>query len=83
MIELGSSEFDIHGYVQNVRERKNSDYAVYFEEYEEKYDINGYKKARKSKKEEDGAKRKEGEGRKKKKKEDKTKQERLKSNAKV
>ena len=83
MIELGSSEFDIHGYVQNVRERKNSDYAVYFEEYEEKYDSNGYKKARKSKKEEDGAKRKEGEGRKKKKKEDKTKQERLKSNAKV
>lgn len=58
MIELGYSEFDTHGYVKSVRERKNSDYAVYFEEYEEKYDINGYKKmkARKTKKEEESAK---------------------------
>ncbi len=60
MIELGYSEFDIHGYVKSVRERKNSDYAVYFEEYEEKYDINGYKKAKKLKKEDEGAKGKKG-----------------------
>ena len=58
MIELGYSEFDIHGYVKSVRERKNSDYVMYFEEYEEKYDINGYKKVKKAKKEEEAAKTK-------------------------
>ncbi len=68
MIELGYSEFDIHGYVKTVRERKNSDYAVYFEEYEEKYDINGYKKAKKAKKEEEGVKGKKGKEESKKKK---------------
>lgn len=58
MIELGYSEFDTHGYVKSVRERKNSDYAIWFEEYEEKYDINGYKKvkAKKVKKEEESVK---------------------------
>ena len=60
MIELGYSEFDIHGYVKSVRERKNSDYALYFEEYEEKYDINGYKKIKKSKKEDEVIKGKKG-----------------------
>ena len=68
MIELGYSEFDIHGYVKTVRERKNSAYAVYFEEYEEKYDINGYKKAKKAKKEEEGVKGKKGKEESKKKK---------------
>ncbi len=56
LIEVGYSEFDTHGYIKAVRERKNTDYAIYFDEYEEKYDINGYKKIKKLKKEEEAPK---------------------------
>lgn len=52
LIEMGYSEFDSHGYVKSIRERNDSDYAMFFEQYEEKYNINGYKKAKKGKKEE-------------------------------
>ena len=47
MIELEESEFKTHGYMQKLRERKNEEYISYFVEYEEKYDINGYKKYKK------------------------------------
>lgn len=59
IIELGGfAEFDTHGYIKSIRERKNADYVAYFEEYEEKYDINGYKKVKlkKAKAEEPDAK---------------------------
>ncbi len=52
LIEMGHSEFDAHGYVKRIRERNDSDYAMFFEQYEEKYNINGYKKIKKVKKEE-------------------------------
>lgn len=58
MIELAYSEFDTHDYLKKVRERNNTSFEEYFEEYEEKYDINGYKKIKKSKKEDDAAKSK-------------------------
>ncbi len=56
MMELGAADYDTHGYVKSMRERKDSDYTACFEEYEEKYDINGYKKQKKTKKEEEAAK---------------------------
>lgn len=56
MIELADSDFDTHSYIKAMRERKNADYIAYFEAYEEKYDINGYKKLKKAKKEEDTGK---------------------------
>ncbi len=68
MIELDASDFDTHGYVRRIRERKNSDYVAYFEEYEEKYDINGYKKLKKAKKEEETPKNKKNKSYSKKKK---------------
>ncbi len=49
LIEMGHSEFDVHGYVKSVRERNDSGYAVCFEQYEEKYSINGHKKVKKEK----------------------------------
>ena len=70
MIELGGfAEFDTHEYIKSMKERKNADYIAYFEEYEEKYDINGYKKVKikKAKKEDEpkGKKNKQDEGKKK------------------
>ena len=35
---------DTHQYLKSVRERKNETYQMYFDEYERKYDINGYNK---------------------------------------
>lgn len=49
LIEMGHSEFDVHGYVKSVRERNDSGYAVFFEQYEEKYSISGHKKVKKEK----------------------------------
>lgn len=51
MIELADSDFDTHSYIKTIRERQNQEYTAYFGQYEEKYDINGYKKQKKTKKE--------------------------------
>lgn len=51
MIELADLEFDTHNYIKTIRERQNQEYTAYFEQYEQKYDINGYKKQKKIKKE--------------------------------
>ncbi len=51
MIELADLDFDTHSYIKTMRERQNDEYTAYFEQYEEKYDINGYKKQKKTKKE--------------------------------
>lgn len=47
MIELEEKSFDTHEYLKSVRERKNDAYAAWFEEYEKRYDINGYRKSKK------------------------------------
>lgn len=44
MIELEAADFDTHEYLKSVRELKNATYMAYFDEYERKYDINGYRK---------------------------------------
>mgnify|MGYP000379455358 FL=1 len=44
MIELEAADFDTHEYLKSVRELKNDTYMAYFDEYERKYDINGYRK---------------------------------------
>ncbi len=44
MIELEAADFDTHEYLKSVRELKNDTYMTYFDEYEKKYDINGYRK---------------------------------------
>lgn len=44
MIEIEAADFDTHQYLKSVRERKNETYQIYFDEYERKYDINGYNK---------------------------------------
>lgn len=49
MIELEAKNFDTHKYLKSVRELKNEDYTAYFEEYEIRYDINGYRKRKKGK----------------------------------
>lgn len=49
MIELEAKNFDTHEYLKSVREMKNEDYMAWFEEYEAKYDINGYRKIKKGK----------------------------------
>lgn len=49
MIELETKNFDTHKYLKSVRELKNEDYTAYFEEYEIRYDINGYRKSKKGK----------------------------------
>ncbi len=51
LIEMSHSEFDAHGYVKSIRERNDSEYAACFEQYEEKYNINGHKRIKKVKKE--------------------------------
>lgn len=51
MIELEARNFDTHEYIKRLREMKNTDYKKYFDEYEAKYDINGYRKNKKAKKE--------------------------------
>ena len=42
ILELDSSNFDIHEYTKSVRKLKDETYLTAFEEYEKKYDINGY-----------------------------------------
>ena len=49
LLEQEQADFDTHEYLKRVREMKNEDYNACFEEYEAKYDINGYKKNRKNK----------------------------------
>lgn len=43
MIELEASEFDTHQYLRSVRELKNDEYIVIFDDYAQKYDINNFK----------------------------------------
>lgn len=50
MIELESDDFDTHEYLNSLRELHSGDYAMLLEAYEQKYDINGYKKAKKKNK---------------------------------
>ena len=42
MIELESSDFDMHEYQKSVRKKHNAQYRTLFEGYEKKYDINHY-----------------------------------------
>lgn len=49
MIEIEAADFDTHQYLKSVRERKNEMYQMYFDEYERKYDINGYHKKKEGK----------------------------------
>ena len=42
ILELDSSNFDMHEYTKSVRKLKDDRYLSAFEKYEEKYDINGY-----------------------------------------
>ena len=42
ILELDSSNFDIHEYTKSVRKLKDETYLTAFEEYEKKYDINAY-----------------------------------------
>lgn len=49
MLELESEALDSHEYLKNVREMKNEEYMTCFEEYEARYNINAYKKNKKSK----------------------------------
>ena len=43
ILELVSSNFDMHEYTKSVRKLKDDRYLSAFEKYEEKYDINGYR----------------------------------------
>ncbi len=47
MIELEAEEFDKHEYLRSVKGLKNANYSEQFEFYENKYDINSYKKVKK------------------------------------
>lgn len=61
MIELEASDFDTHQYLKSVRELRNGKYNLLLEEYEQRYNINGYKKIKKKEKEKDKDKEKEKE----------------------
>ena len=50
MIELEAADFDTHEYLKSVKEMKNEEYIRCLEEYEEKYDINAYRKPKKKEK---------------------------------
>lgn len=47
MIETESSDFDTHKYLKSIRELNNEEYTKLYEEYEQRFDINGYKRAKK------------------------------------
>ncbi len=47
MIELEAEEFDTHEYLRSVKGLKNANYSEQFDFYENKYDINSYKKVKK------------------------------------
>ncbi len=46
MIETESSDFDTHKYLKSIRELNNEEYTELYEEYEQRFDINGYKKVK-------------------------------------
>ncbi len=50
MIELEGDSFDTHEYLDSVRELHTGNYQLLLETYEQKYDISGFKKAKKNKK---------------------------------
>ena len=47
MIELEAADFDTHEYLKSVRELRDDSYTACMEAYEQKYNINNYKKAKK------------------------------------
>ncbi|MBR1391554.1 MAG: Na/Pi cotransporter family protein [Lachnospiraceae bacterium] len=47
LIELEAADFDTHEYLKSIRELKNAAYTASLEAYEQKYDINGFKKGKK------------------------------------
>ncbi len=49
LLEMESEEFDTHEYQKRIRENNNGLYTSSYEEYENKYDINKYKKRKKAK----------------------------------
>ena len=92
ILELDSSNFDIHEYTKSVRKLKDETYLTAFEEYEKKYDINGYQpeaeadkkfsaKAKDSEKDKDNEKSS-GKKKDKDKKKDKKKSQKSKKNSK-
>ena len=42
ILELDSSNFDMHEYTKSVRKLKDNNYVSTFDYYEQKYNINGY-----------------------------------------
>jgi phosphate:Na+ symporter len=59
MIELEAAGFDTHQYLKSVRELHGEEYTGMLEAYEQKYDINGYKKLKKKDKDKEKEKDKE------------------------
>jgi phosphate:Na+ symporter len=49
ILESEADDFDTHEYQKGIREMNNEMYTELFEAYEQKYDINGYKKSKKNK----------------------------------
>ncbi|MCD8037922.1 MAG: Na/Pi cotransporter family protein [Lachnospiraceae bacterium] len=49
LLEIEAEDFDTHEYQKSIRENNNGLYTSLYEEYENKYDINRYKKRRKNK----------------------------------
>lgn len=49
LLEIEAEDFDTHEYQKSIREMNNGLYTSLYEEYEEKYDINKFKKWRKNK----------------------------------
>jgi phosphate:Na+ symporter len=58
MIELEAAGFDTHQYLKSVRELHGEEYTGMLESYEQKYDINGYKKLKKKDKDKEKEKEK-------------------------
>jgi len=49
LLELEAEDFDTHEYQKSIRETNNELYTSFYEDYEERYNINKFKKWRKSK----------------------------------
>lgn len=48
LLEVEAEDFDTHEYQKSIREMNNELYTSLYEEYEERYNINKFKKWRKS-----------------------------------
>lgn len=49
LLELEAEDFDTHEYQKSIRETNNELYTSFYEDYEERYNINKFKKRRKNK----------------------------------